>query len=250
MKKNSNRLRAAGMASVCLLAVWPGARAAAACLHVTAPHASMAPVAPETSVTSATFEATTHATKACTFQSAVGVDPAVALQRVGTTVVVNSPSSTIIVNNPPPVIINRPAPVIVTTAPPPSFTFRPEELLPYLSPRCAELNEAIRRGPVRGTRTMDAVNGMRTEYQSRCQDDERDARERLYHDKMAQRNETLSQRSAVQTATSQARLSHEQCDEMLRILVAKRKRLDTLSDGEKSDHQRFESNYVARCKAG
>ena len=186
----------------------------------------------------------------CAFQATGGRDVAAGLVRVGTTVIVNSPSSTVIVNNPAPPVATRPALVVVATSPPPSFVFKPQELLPYLSPRCAELNEAIRRGPVRGSRSQETIAGMRDEYQSRCQDDEREARERLYRDKIAQRNDLVSQKTAAAAASNQAKLTRDQCDEMLRILVARRKRLDGMSDGERNDHQRFESNYVARCKSG
>jgi hypothetical protein len=39
-----------------------------------------------------------------------------------------------------------------------------------------------------------------------------------------------------------------QCDEMLRALANKRRRLDTLTPGERDDLDRFQARYEERCK--
>ena len=38
------------------------------------------------------------------------------------------------------------------------------------------------------------------------------------------------------------------CDEMLRSLTDKRRRIDTLNPGERDDLARFQSQYDQRCK--
>lgn len=39
-----------------------------------------------------------------------------------------------------------------------------------------------------------------------------------------------------------------QCDEMLRALANKRRRLDTLTPGERDDLERFQARYDERCR--
>ena len=54
---------------------------------------------------------------------------------------------------------------------------------------------------------------------------------------------------AAASTAAQDKMSKEQCSELLRILANKRKRLDSMTEGEKADHARSEENYLARCKS-
>lgn len=122
------------------------------------------------------------------------------------------------------------------------------EHLAYLSPPCASLNDAIRTGPARGLR-LQAMSDLRNEYRDKCEDDESAARQKVSQDKRALRDDTRARRQAEQAEQQRAAASREQCNELLRILHARRKQLDTMSPGEKTDFQRFEANYNGRCRA-
>jgi hypothetical protein len=123
---------------------------------------------------------------------------------------------------------------------------RAEKHLEYLSPRCAEVAEAIRTGPARGVRG-DVINELHREYRANCAEEDRDARTRAQQRESAVRDQPQSQQRMAVAAKEQSNFEHEQCQEMLRILTAKRKRLDSMTDGEKLDFQRFSDNYKARC---
>jgi hypothetical protein len=125
--------------------------------------------------------------------------------------------------------------------------FLPRELLAYMSPRCAQLFEVELRG---GSRSLDRTVsvGLQTEFQMNCPDAVSEARKALTQDKLRKYDAAQAQRTAAQNAAQQDKLTREQCSEWLRILAGKRKRLDSMTEGEKSDHQRFEQNFLARCK--
>jgi len=122
------------------------------------------------------------------------------------------------------------------------------EHLAYLSPACASLNDAIRTGPSRGLQSS-AMADLHNEYRSKCDEDDQSARQRLYQEKSAQRSERREQQRAEQVAHERQLASRDQCAELLRILLAKRKQLDAMSTGEKADFYRSEANYNSRCKA-
>lgn len=158
-----------------------------------------------------------------------------------TTVIVNAPRTT-------PSVVLRPLPYSAPPLPHYALTYKTQELWPYMTPRCAQLSEALQKGPVRGTGFSDYA-GMREEYQNSCADDELQARQKLFQQKMGHQSDIMAQKSAAQEASAQSQLTREQCDELLGILAAKRKRLDTMTEGEKADHKLFEANYKARCTA-
>jgi hypothetical protein len=126
---------------------------------------------------------------------------------------------------------------------------RAPDILPYLSPRCAEMNDAVRTGPTRGLKSA-AMSELMTNYRLRCAEDEQAA-----HQKMGQaRSDEREQRRTAQTVQraelDRARLSVEQCHEMLRNLASRRQRAANLSAGEKGDLDLFEVNYRNRCTSG
>jgi hypothetical protein len=126
---------------------------------------------------------------------------------------------------------------------------RGTEILPYMSPECAELNEAIRTGPVRGLKGM-AMSDLVTDYRKRCGENEQLAHQKLQQsrsDDRRQRDQAQATQSAMQART---KLSVEQCSEMLGTLATRRKRTTTMTPGELSDLELFEANYKARCKSG
>lgn len=125
---------------------------------------------------------------------------------------------------------------------------RAPEHLQYLSPACAQLNDAIRTASSRGVGHA-VQQDLRAEYQAKCADDDRQARQELADAKSAERKAALDERQARTSARALSQREAEQCHEMLRILHGKRQRAATLSAGEQADLQRSEATYVARCKS-
>lgn len=119
--------------------------------------------------------------------------------------------------------------------------------LRHLSAACAELNDAIRTAPARGVGRA-TQSELREEYQLKCQEDEEVARKRVSDDRREERDQRRAEIKSRQAEQSRAVAAREQCSEMLRILHEKRKRVDSMTPGERADHQRFESSYSERCK--
>lgn len=121
------------------------------------------------------------------------------------------------------------------------------EHLRHLSAACAELNDAIRTAPARGVGRA-TQSDLREEYQNKCQDDDEAARKRAMEEKRQQRDERRAEINSRQAEQARSAAAREQCNELLRILSEKRKRLDAMTPGERADHQRFETSYAERCK--
>jgi hypothetical protein len=117
----------------------------------------------------------------------------------------------------------------------------------YLSSACADIAEAIRTGPSRGVRG-DVLSGLHEEYRQKCSEDDAAARQRVSEDRRNERDAKRSAQSASQQQQQQARIASEQCNELLRILAAKRRQTATMNDGERADLQRSEASYAERCK--
>ena len=117
----------------------------------------------------------------------------------------------------------------------------------YLSSACADIAEAIRTGPSRGVRG-DVISGLHEEYRQKCSEDDAAARQRLSEDRRNERDAKRSVQTAAQQQQQQTRIASDQCNELLRILAAKRRQTATMSDGERADLQRSETSYVERCK--
>lgn len=130
----------------------------------------------------------------------------------------------------------------------PSMNKAPE-FLPYMSPECAQVNDAIRTGPARGLKSM-AMSELIADYRQRCSEDEQQALQKLYQVKTEQRDGRRQAQAQVSGEKARATLSAEQCYETLRILAARRKRADAMSPGERGDLDLFEANYKARCTNG
>ena len=182
--------------------------------------------------------------------SAVGVVTGATAQTTVNNTVNNNSTSIVIKQS---VIVHnsaRAAPAPRPAPPPPApqvFPYQPRELLPYMSPRCAQLYE-LELSPAR--RTPYAVGaGVRNEFRSDCPDAINEARKSLFQNKASKYNAAQDQKLAATNAAAQDKMSKDQCSELLRILANKRKRLDSMTDGEKADHARSEENYAARCKS-
>lgn len=117
----------------------------------------------------------------------------------------------------------------------------------YLSSACADIAEAIRTGPSRGVRG-DVISGLHEEYRQKCAEDDAAARQRLSEDRRNERDAKRSVQTAAQQQQQQTRIASDQCNELLRILAAKRRQTATMSDGERADLQRSETSYAERCK--
>ncbi len=117
----------------------------------------------------------------------------------------------------------------------------------YLSPRCADLNDALRTAPSRGVRGQ-ALIDLQDTYRRDCAEDEQAAYQQLYRARNEQRESRKAQQMAEQAVRDEQRTHREQCDEMARILHGRRQKLDQLNDGQKADLQRFQDSYTQRCK--
>lgn len=121
------------------------------------------------------------------------------------------------------------------------------DILPYLSPGCAELKDAMRTGPSRGVHG-DVLSQLHREYQSKCGEEESLAYRRLREDQSAQRGARADARDALQAQKQLSAQEAARCDELLRILAGRRKRIDEMNAGEKADLQRSEEAYQVRCR--
>jgi site-specific DNA-cytosine methylase len=124
---------------------------------------------------------------------------------------------------------------------------RAPDHLQYLSTECAQLNDALRTAGARGVGHA-VQRDLQMEYQRKCAEDDSEARRQVWKDKSAERQARRDEREARASEKAQTQREREQCNEMLRILHAKRQRMATLTPGEQADLQRFEDNYNARCK--
>ena len=124
---------------------------------------------------------------------------------------------------------------------------RAPDHLGYLSPECAQLNDALRTASTRGVGHA-VQRDLQLEYQNKCGEDDRYARQQLANAQTAEREGQRKEREARASAKALTQREREQCHEMLRILHGKRQRMGSMTEGEQGDLQRFEANYNARCK--
>ncbi len=122
-----------------------------------------------------------------------------------------------------------------------------EEHVKYLGAECASISEGIRTGPNRGV-PHGVIADLRKEYQRKCSEDERDARSRASDDQKRLREDDRAARTASQQTAALGVRHAAQCDELLRSLSNKRRRIETLNAGEKEDLARFQAQYEQRCK--
>ena len=121
------------------------------------------------------------------------------------------------------------------------------DYLEYLSPLCAELNEGMRNGPARGLgpRALAELHGS---YRDRCSDDDQAARKRFAEEQTKKRDARHGELLAEKRERDRIAATREQCDEMYRIVHGRRKKVETMSVGERADFERFEANWKARCQ--
>lgn len=125
--------------------------------------------------------------------------------------------------------------------------YKAGEHLQYQSPLCSEMSEGIRNGPARGL-GQTAQRELRESYRSLCAEDESNAQKRLSEEKGRQREAREREEKTAKAEQDRHKLSREQCDEMYRIVSVKRKRLESMSSGERGDFERFEANWKERCR--
>lgn len=121
------------------------------------------------------------------------------------------------------------------------------DILPYLGLRCAELNEAMRTAGARGVR-YEVQSQLREEYRQKCSDEEDEARQRLSAERRASHEALVQARQSEQVQKQLSEQEQSRCNELQRILMAKRQRLQDMSEGEKGDLQRSESAFKERCR--
>lgn len=120
------------------------------------------------------------------------------------------------------------------------------EHLEYLSARCAEISEGIRTGPARGVSHL-TIGELRREYEKKCREEDREARQQVTANKNAERERWQSDRKAQRAQAQESVRYAQRCDEQLRILHGRRKRTDSMTDGERADLARFEATYRETC---
>lgn len=123
------------------------------------------------------------------------------------------------------------------------------DILPYLSPACAEMNDAVRTGPTRGLKSV-AMAELTANYRRQCGEDEQLAHQKLYEAKRDQREQRIQAQRSATAEQQRARLSVDQCSQMLGTLASRRKRVASMTPGELQDLELFETNYRSRCKSG
>jgi hypothetical protein len=127
--------------------------------------------------------------------------------------------------------------------------------LGYLSAECRQLNDTLRalqaaRPSVRSEwelhrqRVSDAVE----RYRGRCLEEERYALQRVSEADRRQREQQRSALVAKEAEKERAATYKVQCAEMRAIRDAKRQRLDSMTPGERSDFDRFQSAFSSRCE--
>ena len=115
----------------------------------------------------------------------------------------------------------------------------------YLNAECRTLLEAVHRPPA-GRYYVQSQRDVRKEYQQRCQENETEAYARAREQRQADRQQREAIRGAETAQVQRSAAKKQQCEEMQRVLVAKRKR-DDLTLGQKDDLQLFQQNYRERC---
>lgn len=156
------------------------------------------------------------------------------------------------------VISDRPcaaSPGVVYYGPDPSAQFSYDRPMPrspdapphvkYMSARCASLNDALRTAPARGLK-QETISTMQKDYRNECGENESEAQAQYSQERGEKAQQRRAEKAAEKQEVERASLREQQCGESKRILFAKRARTD-LNEGEKTELQRFEANYRARC---
>ncbi|MEY2892063.1 MAG: hypothetical protein RJA98_1971 [Pseudomonadota bacterium] len=116
---------------------------------------------------------------------------------------------------------------------------------PHLSGACKSLNDALRTAYQRGLQA-DTRAGLQREWAQRCVEDEMNARRMLVGEVIGSVRTQQAARQEVAAQRDRDETHRQQCDEMLRIITAKRQRPD-LTPGQRDDFERFQARYKDIC---
>lgn len=119
----------------------------------------------------------------------------------------------------------------------------------FLNPACAELYEALRNANTRGL-SYDRQADLHKEFRLKCAEDARQANQRYLRAAIKAQEESRAQQAAQQREKDAETALRDQCGELRRILADRRKRVDSMTPGERADLERSEQNYSARCAKG
>lgn len=119
------------------------------------------------------------------------------------------------------------------------------DYLNYMSGRCRTLNETLHNAYARRL-SRETQHSLQQEYQDHCADEEYEARSQSDAKRRDQRQQLQDASRQRELAREQSTAHTEQCRESQRIIATKRARTD-LTEGEKSDLNRFEANVRSRC---
>ena len=138
--------------------------------------------------------------------------------------------------------------------PPPLELDSRSAFLAYLSPECRQLKDTIRaiqltRPSVRSERELyrQRVLDAAERYRGRCLEEERFALQKVSDAERQQRAQQREALAAKQTAKERVATEKAQCGEMRSIRDEKRQRLGSMTPGERSDFERFQSAFSTRC---
>ena len=115
----------------------------------------------------------------------------------------------------------------------------------YMSARCASLSDAVRTAYARGLKP-ETVEDLRRNYRNECAENESEARTQQFQEGRDRKQQAKADAIADKQSRERTALQQQQCGESKRILATKRARTD-LTEGEKTELQRFEDNYRSRC---
>lgn len=112
----------------------------------------------------------------------------------------------------------------------------------YLSPRCAEINDAIRTAPVRGVNSA-TVSELRREYDQKCSEDDQYARRQANDAKRKERDGVVALRDEAERSRQDAERIREQCLALRDSLRNRRVENET----ERVAKRAAEEAYNAHC---
>jgi hypothetical protein len=123
---------------------------------------------------------------------------------------------------------------------------RAPEHLKHMSGECARLNEAIRTAPSRGLR-YDVIRELRDEYAGKCREEEWDARAQQNQDERRERQAREARQHTERAGREAQARQREQCGQLQEVLQARRRNLDTMTEGDRAALARTQASYDERC---
>ncbi len=123
---------------------------------------------------------------------------------------------------------------------------RAPEYAAYLSPDCAQLEEASRTGYQRGLRG-DTLRGVQNDFETRCDTQRQRAQERVSDDRRERERQYRASRQEERNAEDARGKTAQQCDQMRSVIADRRASLTTMDARQKELLQTLQDNYNRSC---